>query len=229
MNVGALRRSLNEIVRRHESLRTTFTAIDGQPMQVVASQQTLDLELVDLMKFPTDQREPESQRLAMLDAQQPFSLAKGPLLRAALLRIERDDFIFPCECRNLKPPIIRISFSAMHQNDRRSVAKNGVPDFDPIHSHQSAARPLDDRRRRYCRILLAVARQFPSRKSERGEQPARDARVFRNDQFGIAQDVERAKRHVAKIPERRRTQHETSDRCRVRHGAGGFRVCSRHP
>src|SRR5262245_47940477 len=43
LDVTALRRSLNELVRRHESLRTTFTTVDGEPMQVVAASQTLNL------------------------------------------------------------------------------------------------------------------------------------------------------------------------------------------
>jgi amino acid adenylation domain-containing protein len=93
LDVVALRRTVNEIVRRHESLRTTFTPVDGEPMQVVAPAQTLSLDVSDLRSLPVEQREPEAQRLALLDAQRPFSLTHGPLLRVGLLRLGDADYV----------------------------------------------------------------------------------------------------------------------------------------
>jgi amino acid adenylation domain-containing protein len=87
LDLEVLRRTLNEIVRRHEALRTTFTVIDGEPVQVVAPALTLPLEIVDLRVLPPAQREAEAQRLAMLDALRPFSLGAGPLIRATALRL----------------------------------------------------------------------------------------------------------------------------------------------
>ena len=87
IEIAVLRRSLNEIVRRHESLRTVFV-IDGEPTQAVALSQTLKLEVIDLSSLPKEDREAEAQKLGRIDAQKPFSLTHGPLVRATLLRLE---------------------------------------------------------------------------------------------------------------------------------------------
>lgn len=85
LNVGALERSLNEIVRRHDALRTTFPSVDGQPVQAIAPVLTLSLPAVDLRNLPEPEREAEVQRLMGREAQRPFDLARGPLLRSTLL------------------------------------------------------------------------------------------------------------------------------------------------
>ena len=81
LNQEALERSLSEIVRRHEVLRTTFQLENGGPVQVVGVAQPLKLELVDLSQLPAVEREAEAQRLADEEAQQPFDLSRGPLFR----------------------------------------------------------------------------------------------------------------------------------------------------
>jgi len=88
IKVAALEQSLNEIVRRHESLRTTFVAVDGQPFQLIAPSLRLPLPVVDLRGWAAPGREAEAQRLASAEAARPFDLAQGPLLRATLLRLE---------------------------------------------------------------------------------------------------------------------------------------------
>jgi amino acid adenylation domain-containing protein len=93
LNVEVLRQSLQEIVRRHEALRTTFTSVDGEPMQVVSPAQTIDLNVVELRALPAAEREAEAHRLSMLEAQRPFSLAHGPLLRATLLTLASADHV----------------------------------------------------------------------------------------------------------------------------------------
>jgi amino acid adenylation domain-containing protein len=85
LNLAALERSLNEIVERHESLRTTFGETDGRPTQVIAPTLTIKLPVVDLRALPTDERETEVQRLVAAEAKRPFDLARGPLLRGTLL------------------------------------------------------------------------------------------------------------------------------------------------
>jgi hypothetical protein len=83
----ALARALNEIVRRHEALRTRFAAVDGQPVQVIAPRLEVPLPVVDLGALPESEREPEARRRAREEALRPFDLAHGPLLRASLLRL----------------------------------------------------------------------------------------------------------------------------------------------
>ncbi len=93
LNVAALENSLNEIIRRHEALRTTLTSIDGQPVQVIAPTQTLNLPVTNLQDLPKTQQEAEVQRLALEEVQQPFNLAKGPLLRVTLLRLDVEEHV----------------------------------------------------------------------------------------------------------------------------------------
>ncbi len=94
LNVDVFRRSLNEIVRRHESLRTTFSVEDGVPVQVISPQLLLELPIIDLRAFPPDRREEEASKLASAEARTPFDLSKGPLIRAKLLQLDTQDFLF---------------------------------------------------------------------------------------------------------------------------------------
>lgn len=91
--LNALFRAFYEIVRRHEALRTTFSSVEGVPMQVIDPSPHLALSMVDLADLPSDYREREARRLADEDAQRPFDLAKGPLLRVTLLRLSDEDHV----------------------------------------------------------------------------------------------------------------------------------------
>ncbi|HEX8423261.1 MAG TPA: AMP-binding protein, partial [Pyrinomonadaceae bacterium] len=77
LNVPALEQSLNEILRRHESLRTTFQNIKGEPAQEIAPPSTLTLPLVDLSELPEAEREKEVERLTLEELNRPFDLARG--------------------------------------------------------------------------------------------------------------------------------------------------------
>ncbi|MCI0590252.1 MAG: condensation domain-containing protein, partial [Gammaproteobacteria bacterium] len=85
LDVPAFGRSIHEIVRRHEVLRTTFATLDGQPVQVIAPVVELEIPTVDLSGLPTWEREAEVQRRVLEEAQRPFDLAAGPLIRVGLL------------------------------------------------------------------------------------------------------------------------------------------------
>lgn len=90
----ALERSLGEIVRRHESLRTTFhTRADGSPYQAIAPARPLELPVVDLGARPSAEREAEALRLATEEAGRPFDLALGPLFRCFLIRLSDDEHV----------------------------------------------------------------------------------------------------------------------------------------
>ncbi len=83
----ALRRTLSEIVRRHEVLRTVFDEVEGEPMQVVRAAAPVRLPVVDLRGLSGEVRETEVRRLTGIDAALPFDLRRGPVLRVALLRM----------------------------------------------------------------------------------------------------------------------------------------------
>ncbi|MGH7833539.1 MAG: condensation domain-containing protein, partial [Candidatus Binatia bacterium] len=93
LNRVSLERSLNEIVRRHEALRTTFSTVEGEPLQIISPSLTLPLPVVDLADRPESEREEEALRLISEGAGRPFDLARGPLLRAMLVRLVPDDHI----------------------------------------------------------------------------------------------------------------------------------------
>ncbi|HEY4382853.1 MAG TPA: condensation domain-containing protein, partial [Ktedonobacteraceae bacterium] len=86
----ALEHSLNEIVQRHEILRTTFTFLEGHLTQVIAPSLTFPLPICDLQHLPEGEWTSHVQREAKHMALQPFDLAHGPLLRVALLRCAQD-------------------------------------------------------------------------------------------------------------------------------------------
>jgi len=87
LNITALEQSLNEIIRRHEVLRMTFPAVNGQPSQAITPSITLTLPLTDLGEHPETETEVIVQQIATEEAQQPFNLAQEPLFRAKLLRL----------------------------------------------------------------------------------------------------------------------------------------------
>ena len=93
LHARALERSLNEILNRHETLRTTFAVVEGQPVQRIAPRLTLPLPVVNLQALTAAEREAEVQRRAREEAQRPFDLAQGPLLRATLLSLEDDEHV----------------------------------------------------------------------------------------------------------------------------------------
>ncbi len=88
---AAFAASLEGVVARHEALRTTFRLADdadGEPVQRIAPPAPLPLPGIDLAGLPEEAREAEALRLAAEEAMRPFDLARGPLLRAALLRLD---------------------------------------------------------------------------------------------------------------------------------------------
>jgi amino acid adenylation domain-containing protein len=92
LDPAALARTLDEIVRRHEALRTTFPG--GRPAQVIHPPRPVPLPAVDLAGLPLARREAEARRLAGEEALRPFDLARGPLLRAALARLDAEEHLF---------------------------------------------------------------------------------------------------------------------------------------
>jgi amino acid adenylation domain-containing protein len=93
LNFVALKESFNEIVRRHESLRTSFETLDEQPVQVIHSTLTVELPVVRLTNLPQALQDAEVERLTAEIAQKPFDLASIPLLRGMLLQISEQEHL----------------------------------------------------------------------------------------------------------------------------------------
>ena len=88
-----MEQSFNEIIRRHEALRTTFATVDGQLIQVIAPTLHMPMMVRDLRALPEIEREDEARRLVQEESQRPFDLTQGPLLRGCLLRLGEQEHI----------------------------------------------------------------------------------------------------------------------------------------
>ena len=92
LNGRVLKRALDEIVRRHETLRTTFRSEGGEPVQVISEHQDLNLTVVDLSQEADG--DARAQRLFNAEAERPFDLVQGPLFRAGLIKLDDTEHVF---------------------------------------------------------------------------------------------------------------------------------------
>ncbi|HET9714224.1 MAG TPA: amino acid adenylation domain-containing protein, partial [Pyrinomonadaceae bacterium] len=90
LNVQALERAFNEVVQRHESLRTTFQNNGDEVVQIIHSPQQVRLPVEEVSGHSRPEREAETARLAFEESHAPFDLTNGPLLRFRLLRVDED-------------------------------------------------------------------------------------------------------------------------------------------
>src|SRR5215208_1098311 len=93
LDIAALEQSLAEIIHRHETLRTSFMAVEGEPMQVIFDPQPFSLRLTDLSHLAAIEREQEARRQANDEAKQVFDLAAGPLFRSRLLKLDYEEHL----------------------------------------------------------------------------------------------------------------------------------------
>ncbi|MBD2690473.1 non-ribosomal peptide synthetase [Anabaena catenula] len=93
LNVEVLEESINEIICRHEVLRTIFTSVDGQPLQVITPNVQLQIPVVDLRELPKAQQEAEIEHLSIKEFQLAFDFTQAPLLRCTLLQLGEQEHI----------------------------------------------------------------------------------------------------------------------------------------
>ncbi|MBV9927461.1 MAG: amino acid adenylation domain-containing protein [Acidobacteria bacterium] len=93
LDVRALEQTVGELLRRHESLRVTFDIAEGRLVQLVQEARPATLPIIDLTELPAAEREREALKRALEEAQEPFDLATGPLLRVGLLRLSEQEHV----------------------------------------------------------------------------------------------------------------------------------------
>jgi amino acid adenylation domain-containing protein len=101
LDAAVAERSLREVVRRHEALRTVFRRVGGQLIQVVLPDVPCPLPIVDLSHLPPVDREAEAARRAAVEFRRAFDLERGPLLRAGLLRLAAEDHVLWLEVHQI--------------------------------------------------------------------------------------------------------------------------------
>ena len=94
LDTAVLEKTINEIVRRHETLRTTFAIVNEEPSQIIAAQGRIPLPVIDLQNLPSETRKERAFEIANEDARSPFNLKTGPLLRTILLKLDADEYVF---------------------------------------------------------------------------------------------------------------------------------------
>ncbi len=93
LKLAALEQTFNEIVQRHEALRTTIVVQKGQPVQVINPTLTIPLPIIDLRQLPQAEREIQARRLTTQEAQRPFNLSTDSLLQVKLLWLDETQYI----------------------------------------------------------------------------------------------------------------------------------------
>jgi amino acid adenylation domain-containing protein len=93
LDVEALEQTLTEISQRHESLRTTFHDIDGQPVQLISEPRPIKLSVEDLSSLSDEDRQSTLQRMLREESNRPFDLQHGPLFRTALWRLAEQEHV----------------------------------------------------------------------------------------------------------------------------------------
>ena len=93
LKVSALVRTIQEIVRRHASLRTVFADINDRATQTVRSMSKIKLPLIDLTQLSLQKKEQELKRLSSMDARRRFKLRSGPVFRVKLIRLDEQEHV----------------------------------------------------------------------------------------------------------------------------------------
>ena len=94
LDVSVFERSLNEIVKRHEALRTTFVSVNGEPTQVIAASADTTLSVIDIQELSEREKRKKVHSVVSEESGHNFDLTKGPVLRATLLKADVTEHFF---------------------------------------------------------------------------------------------------------------------------------------
>ena len=109
LDVAALESSVDQLVKRHEALRTTFSNLEGDPVQLIAESWSSSMSVVDFRGSSPVDREAEALRLAAEEVRRPFDLAKGPLFRTSLLRLSERDHLLVDSSKDITESLDRVA------------------------------------------------------------------------------------------------------------------------
>jgi len=134
VDISTLRQSLGEIIRRHEVLRTRFPSLSGRPIQVIDEPDDIELAILDVSGLCERERERLAQEVVALDLQRPFDLERGPVWRAALVKLGAEDQALLVCLHHVatdawSTDILVKEFASLYQGYRegRSAVLSGLP------------------------------------------------------------------------------------------------------
>ncbi len=147
LNRAALADAIHEVVRRHASLRTTFAEAAGQPVQIVAPEAAFGLPVVDLSGLPDGACEAALLDLALAEANGPFDLEQGPLLRATLLALAADDHALLLNLHHIVADgwslgILVWEATTLYEARRQGRSSPAVNDEQPLPPLRSSTRTM---------------------------------------------------------------------------------------
>ena len=85
--------AFTRIIKRHENLRTVFQTRESRPVQVIKAPEEFNMQIIDLTDISEEEKEIKAKQIATKEAQTPFNLSEGPLLRAKLIKMVEGDYI----------------------------------------------------------------------------------------------------------------------------------------
>ncbi|WP_425433911.1 amino acid adenylation domain-containing protein, partial [Marininema mesophilum] len=100
-SIESLEKGLNALIERHEVLRTVIREVDGQPVQQIQPFMPRKLPVIHLMDLSIEEREAEMNRLIQEEAESPFDLAQGPLMRAQCIQVDEKEWMFLCTMHHI--------------------------------------------------------------------------------------------------------------------------------
>ena len=129
---GALTRALDALAERHEVLRTRFIEVDGEPLQAIDAASGMPLQRQDLSALPDAQRSAAIREALEREAQTPFDLARGPLVRAGLLQLADDDHLLTLTLHHIVADgwsmgVLIDEFARLYQIFAGHPQQNGAP------------------------------------------------------------------------------------------------------
>ncbi|HEY0022711.1 MAG TPA: amino acid adenylation domain-containing protein [Longimicrobium sp.] len=181
LDEAALERSLGEIVRRHEVLRTVFAEVDGSPVQVVAPFLGFTLPVEDLSGLGEADRGEAVRRRAAEEARRPFDLAAGPLFRAALLRVNDEEHVLLLSMHHIvsdgwSSGVLSREFSVLYEAYREG-RESPLPELPvqyadyAVWQREQLAGEVLDRQLAYWRERLAGAPELLELPTDRPRPP----------------------------------------------------------
>src|SRR5690242_14861707 len=165
LNLPALTQAINETVRRHDSLRTTFHEVDGRPVQVAGAVKQINVPIVDLTLLPETERQQIARRLVYEGGSRRFDLAIGPLFQPSLFRVAEQEHVLMVLIQHIivdewsKQLLVREVgelYQAFDQGHESTLAELSIQYADYAHWHRDSMRDeVLERELSYWREQLA--------------------------------------------------------------------------